>query len=141
MSHVHICILINGQQLFLMILCVSKSLEVSVLRLKLPISARAVAAGSSNLFKAELLTRLSENAVRNEIVIDKVVACVAVGRKVLVLSDRRAHLEVLRAILNEREQDISSAYYMGGMTEAALRRAVCFSWAYDPQRAYLILTS
>lgn len=66
-----------------------------------------------------VITRLCENAERNSLIIKKINDLVADGRKVIVLSDRRAHCMKLQAYL----EDASCMLYLGGMKEHELKES------------------
>ena len=66
-----------------------------------------------------VITRLCEDGERNNLIVRKVNNLVADGRKVIVLSDRRAHCIKLRSHL----KDTSCMLYLGGMKEHELKES------------------
>ena len=66
-----------------------------------------------------VITRLCEDAERNSLITKMVNDLVADGRKVIVLSDRRAHCMKLESCL----KNASSMLYLGGMKEYELRES------------------
>jgi superfamily II DNA or RNA helicase len=61
---------------------------------------------------------LAEYAPRTKLICDELSAAVAEGRKLLILSDRRGHLEAFEREFRERGYT-SIGYYVGGMKAAA----------------------
>ena len=66
-----------------------------------------------------VITRLCEDAERNSLIAKIINDLVADGRKVIVLSDRRAHCMKLKSCL----KNASSMLYLGGMKEHELRES------------------
>jgi superfamily II DNA or RNA helicase len=65
---------------------------------------------------AGMVTMVSEIEPRNEVITDIIKDCLATGRRVLVLSDRREHC----LWINSQFESKISGLYMGGMTETDL---------------------
>ena len=61
----------------------------------------------------EMITDLTNQKDRNELIIKNIVDLLKENRKILVISDRRSHCEYLNNCL--KEMDISSGLYLGGM--------------------------
>ena len=76
--------------------------------------------------KALLLQFLCNSGPRNKIINDRLVMALESGRKVIVLSERLQHLDLMEANLRRSwsKGDIpSTGFYVGGMTENQLERA------------------
>eukprot|EP01134_Creolimax_fragrantissima_P007940 CFRG7940T1 len=99
-------------------------IPVSVLNLMIPSISTRGDVKVSNRYQTEIITRLTENEVRNHIIIDKVIECAYLERKILVLSDRRLHLETLCKLLRDASPEITAGYYVGGMKERELETSV-----------------
>lgn len=66
-----------------------------------------------------LKTKLTRDVNRNRLVLDWTVQAADKGRRVLVLSDRVAHLEGLLSSFASLRPNLSSSLYIGGMKRAA----------------------
>ena len=66
-----------------------------------------------------LKTRLTRDANRNRLIMDWIVRSTDGGRRVLVLSDRVAHLEDLLSSFSSLRAHVSCSLYVGGMKRAA----------------------
>jgi len=79
---------------------------------------------SGDIILGRLYTVLSENAMRNEFVLNQIIAAGTKGRKIMVLADRREHLAKLRRMFEYRTGGVyKSGYYIGGMTEAQRKQS------------------
>lgn len=94
-------------------------LKFSVRRVRTPIKTK------SEKVPISILTNIIvKNLYRNRIIVDQLRLALDAGRKVLVLSHRRKHLEVLHAMLRAVVNKLPSVgYYVGGSKEAALEQA------------------
>jgi superfamily II DNA or RNA helicase len=82
----------------------------------------------SNAIMAKLISALAENRERNVKILQLLVQASKSGRKIILLSDRRAHVEYLKNSFDlnkERHglQDIQTRYYLGGMDKENRREA------------------
>jgi superfamily II DNA or RNA helicase len=68
-----------------------------------------------------LLTDLAADPTRNGQIVGEIRRCLAEGRKILVLSERRRQCEILKELLEGAESTVG--LYLGGMTEAELQSA------------------
>jgi superfamily II DNA or RNA helicase len=68
--------------------------------------------------RPKLCNKLAEYAPRTKLICDELAAALAEGRKLLVLSDRRGHLEEFEREFRARGYT-SMGYYVGGMKAAA----------------------
>ena len=73
----------------------------------------------------EILKRfLVKSPWRNRIIVDELCKAVQAGRKILVLSERRKHLQILHDQFVEREvSGVVSSFYLGGMKREELDEA------------------
>ncbi len=92
---------------------------------------------TDNIFLARLLKVLCKSDFRNRLIADEVFKAVNAGRRVLVLSDRLAHLDEIERLYKERlpEEDRMAAEmaddpsllkigrYVGGVSKADIERA------------------
>lgn len=92
--------------------------EVSVRVVRFPCSYK-YAYGKAGM--AKILSKLCENAERNDLLLTIVYDLVASGRKVILLSDRRSHCSRLMECLANNA--ISCALYLGGMKEQELKES------------------
>jgi len=67
------------------------------------------------LFLAKLTNLLVEVPKRNVWLIKEMLRAVKSGRKVLLLSDRREHLDILAKTLGSKDPTITTGLYVGGM--------------------------
>mmetsp|Transcript_37281 Transcript_37281/g.117408 ORF Transcript_37281/g.117408 Transcript_37281/m.117408 type:complete len:671 (-) Transcript_37281:1734-3746(-) len=76
---------------------------------------------------AEMVTALTEMQERNRVVAREVLQAWREGRRILLLSDRRAHLETLEQLLahQDRRTERDVGFYVGGRTSAELKAASC----------------
>ena len=58
---------------------------------------------------------------RNEIIINKICALLKIGRKIIILSERRSHCEMLLENVSSNLPSISCGLYMGGMKQSQLK--------------------
>lgn len=81
-----------------------------------------VTRGAPRLNMAAMINVLCACKERNAAIVDALLSELhkTPGRRVLLLSDRRKHLEALRALLHERAQSLSIGYYVGGMRQEDL---------------------
>lgn len=77
--------------------------------------------GRTNLGK--LVTLITQDVRRNVWLAGEIKKAGAAGRKILVLSDRIEHLEVLRRMLKSHAPNLSSAMYIGGLSGSERERA------------------
>ena len=94
----------------------------------------SVAASGTRATFADVVTALAAHAPRNRVVACEVAKWARAGRAVLVLSDRRRHLEELCRLLRSSWGLESCALYLGGMTAAELaqsaqRQVLCSTYA------------
>jgi len=75
-------------------------------------------ARTGNINMAEVITRVSEDRTRNDILIQHVLELVREGRKVMVLSERRNHCMVLYEKLRPH-----AGLYIGGMKQGDLKES------------------
>ena len=76
------------------------------------------------MFLAKLTNLLVDVPNRNIWFIKEMVRAVKSGRKVMLLSDRREHLGVLKAALAAKEPTITVGFYVGGMKKKELEQSV-----------------
>lgn len=69
------------------------------------------------LFLAKLVNLLVDIEARNMWIAKEIVKAAKADRKVMLLSDRREHLEVLKKLLLGLTQDYTIGFYVGGMTK------------------------
>ena len=67
------------------------------------------------VYLAKLINLLSENARRNEYIINEMQKALTKNRRVLVFSDRLEHLRVLKEGLEVLMPNVTTGYYVGGM--------------------------
>lgn len=67
----------------------------------------------------KLKTKVTRDSKRNGVIMDWIIKATDKGRRVIVLSDRVAHLEDLLRNFKTARPDMSSALYIGGMKRAA----------------------
>lgn len=80
---------------------------------------------NGNISVTSMLTLIVENKLRNTFIVEKLLELVAEGRKILVLSERRGHLQELDKLFkkslrleeNESETKVESGLFVGGMKE------------------------
>jgi superfamily II DNA or RNA helicase len=82
---------------------------------------------------SSFVTALTETRERNDLIVARVVAHVRDGRKIILLSDRRAHCEDIAKRLRV-DHDIDAGLYLGGMTPenldaSAAKRVVIATFA------------
>jgi hypothetical protein len=77
--------------------------------------------GRTNLGK--LVTLITQDVRRNVWLAGEIKKAGLAGRKILVLSDRIEHLEVLRRMLKSHAPSLSSAMYIGGLSGSERERA------------------
>jgi len=71
-----------------------------------------------------LVNILVKSRARNRLIVDQLCKAAQAGRKVLVLSERLGHLSSLEAaFLKETKDEISTGYYVGGMSKAERKEA------------------
>ena len=85
--------------------------------LELPPEGPPVQRRTGKVCMPTLITMLTENASRNELILDIVRKHAAAGRKIIVLSDRRTHCDLLHRRLGA---EYPSGLYVGGMSESDL---------------------
>jgi len=97
-----------------------ESVEVRVIRFTSADDAYAATPTDcrGEISRPKLCNQLAEYAPRTRSICDQLAPCVAEGRQLLILSDRRAHLEAFEAEFRKRGFT-SIGYYVGGMTAAA----------------------
>ncbi len=78
--------------------------------------------GAARLNMAAMINVLCACKERNDAIVEALLSELRAtpGRKVLVLSDRRKHLETLLAMLHERAPTLTMGYYVGGMRQEDL---------------------
>ena len=69
-----------------------------------------------------IVTLLCENDRRNAFIADIVSEKLCEGRKIIILSDRRSHCELLLLKCTEMHPDKSCGLYMGGMKQSVLKK-------------------
>jgi len=69
-------------------------------------------------FLGKLVTILAEMEKRNLWLSKEIAKAATSGRKIMVLSDRREHLDILHKMLESMKQDFSIGYYIGGMKKS-----------------------
>jgi superfamily II DNA or RNA helicase len=74
----------------------------------------------SQLNSPNLINQLVADNKRNDQIIDKIVELTKIGRKILVLSGRRNHCDVLMELLKLRDASLITGLYMGGMKQKDL---------------------
>ncbi|KAF6252700.1 type III restriction enzyme [Scenedesmus sp. NREL 46B-D3] len=79
--------------------------------------------GGATINLAKVVTGMVQDAARNELLVSAIAKLAAEGRKVLCLSDRRAHCKLLKALLAERCPLKEASLYLGGMKPAELAAA------------------
>lgn len=72
------------------------------------------------LITANMVTQISEDSGRTKQIVDEIITWHEKGRKILVLTDRRAHCLTMERMLNEEEFKGTVGLYLGGMKEAQL---------------------
>lgn len=78
--------------------------------------------------KSLLLKFLCTSPARNQVIVDQLVLAVQAGRKIIVLSERLQHLDVLNQMLlsswpNNAGPPPTTGFYVGGMSQESLREA------------------
>ncbi len=80
--------------------------------------------GQTQIQFTSMLSELIEMKKRNELVITLIKKLTSEGRKILVLSDRRAHLITLRDILSSKnERDFTYGLFLGSMKQKDLDKS------------------
>jgi superfamily II DNA or RNA helicase len=72
--------------------------------------------------RAKTINKITTIGIRNKYIIDTLCQILSTERKVLILSDRLEHLNLLKSRLDLREITTSD-YYIGGMKQNALKKA------------------
>ena len=67
---------------------------------------------------AQMINNICNFYPRTKKIIEETIPCLNQGRKILILSDRREHLKVIKAELDKTE--FTSGFYLGGMKEKDL---------------------
>tara|TARA_B100001057_G_scaffold475939_1_gene543293 strand:- start:92 stop:1540 length:1449 start_codon:yes stop_codon:yes gene_type:complete len=67
----------------------------------------------------KMINNICNYLPRTNLIIEKTKVLLDEGRKVLILSDRREHLKIIKTLLDERT-NYTSGYYLGGMKECEL---------------------
>ena len=70
---------------------------------------------------SEIINKLVDIEPRNELIIKHLYSNLNLNRKIIVLSDRRSHCEILHKLLSERNSKYTYGLYMGGMKQDALK--------------------
>ena len=71
----------------------------------------------------KMINKICDFSPRNDVLIDEIKSCFQEGRKTLVLSDRRNHLQEIKSRLDALEIQITSGYYLGGLKQKELKDA------------------
>lgn len=74
-------------------------------------------------FLGKLVTALTEDGQRNQYLAGQFIRALKAGRKILVLSDRREHLEELRRLVEDEMKNITIGFYWGGLKKAVREQA------------------
>jgi len=70
------------------------------------------------------LRHICKSPVRNDLIISEALKAIGAGRKIMVLSERRNHLEILKEKFDGLKMEkITSDFYVGGMKQSALDEA------------------
>ena len=72
---------------------------------------------------ARLINALTDMDARNAWLVGEMIRALNKNRRVLVFSDRREHLEVLKHILNEAMPTVTTGFYWGGLKKEELVQA------------------
>lgn len=70
---------------------------------------------------SEVINKLVDIQKRNELIIKHLFEHLHNGRKIIVLSDRRSHCEILNKLLTEQNSKFTYGLYMGGMKQSELK--------------------
>jgi superfamily II DNA or RNA helicase len=76
------------------------------------------------LFLAKLINILVDVTKRNVWFIKEMLKAVKSGRKVMLLSDRREHLSVLKTALEAKAPTVTVGFFMGGMKKKELKKSI-----------------
>jgi superfamily II DNA or RNA helicase len=73
----------------------------------------------------EVLKRwLVKSPGRNQLIVDELVMASRAGRKIIVLSERRKHLEILKDMFDAvKPEEVETSFYLGGMKRDDLEKA------------------
>lgn len=94
---------------------------------------------------ASLISQIVDVPARNGVLVDEITRLVDVGRRVLVLSHRRGHADILAK--TARAKGIDAATYLGGDKEAPEALVTCATYALasegydDPRLTALVLAT
>lgn len=87
-----------------------------------PFKSRTFSLASAS--KEVQIRHICKNPARNVMITDELVTAVQHGRKIIVLSERRKHLEILSEMFIARElQGVTSGFYVGGMKKNDLKKS------------------
>ena len=70
----------------------------------------------------QMVTRLVKDAKRTELIVDEIVALADAGRRIIVMSDRLHHLDVLMRLVQEQRSLVSCGKYVGETTKRGKRK-------------------
>jgi len=70
-----------------------------------------------------IMRKLVASSYRNQMVLEQLLKAVAAGRKVIVFSAQRKHLDTLHAMLLEAQPDADADFYVGGRKQEELDKA------------------
>ena len=94
---------------------------------------------SSDVPVQEVFKSLVDNASRNKLIADDVIAVYREGRKVLVLTERTAHLEALKCLI---ENEVGKLFILHGRIPKGKRRKIHNALALlDPETPHVILAT
>lgn len=68
-----------------------------------------------------LISVLTEDEDRNKFIVENIEKFCKEGRKIIILSDRRNHIELLQNKFKESNANVSSGLYMGGIKQSVLK--------------------
>ncbi len=75
------------------------------------------------LMLPDYITKLTKDPLRNEIITNSIISLLKVGRKIIVLTDRRDHCTLLKELILEKTVNMTVGLYLGGMNKDDLKQS------------------
>jgi superfamily II DNA or RNA helicase len=75
---------------------------------------------SGDINRPKTINKITTIGRRNKFIIDTLLSIISNERKILILSDRLEHLQLLKNRLNELAKEITTDFYIGGMKQKSL---------------------